>query len=88
MARRNLLHRSRIEAFVAYLGDRALPPIGPYEVVRWKGRKGEPMRIVFDNSKSCEHLSINEAGIVDVMRFLNHRLPFEPLPNVKQKDIF
>ena len=73
MATRNLLHRNKLEAFKLWLGDRALTPKGEWEVVRWKGPQGQPMRIVFDNDHSCEHLSCNDAAVRDVMTFIRNK---------------
>ncbi len=71
MANRHLLHRSKLSAFREWLGAELLPPVGPYEVVRWKGKQGQPMRIVFDGSSS-QHLSCNEAAIPDVESFIKY----------------
>lgn len=73
MAVRNLLHRNKLADFIAWLGDRSLPPKGEWEVARWRGGKGQPMRIIFDNDKSCEHLSCNEAAYRDVRAFIKAR---------------
>jgi hypothetical protein len=70
MANRNLLHRNKLNDFIAWLGDRSLPTKGKWEVARWKGPKGQPMRIIFDNDRSCEHLSCNDAAYKDVRRFI------------------
>ena len=73
MAVRNILHRSKLDEFKEWLGNRALPPVGKWELVRWKGGAGQPMRIVFDNLKSCEHLSCNGAAYRDVRAFIKER---------------
>lgn len=73
MAVRNILHRNKLSEFVLWLDERALPPVGQWEVVRWKGPKGQPMRIVFDNNYSCEHLSCNDAAYSEVRAFIRHR---------------
>lgn len=72
MATRNILHRSRLQALKTWLGKEALPTIGEYEVLRWKGHAKQPMRIVFDNDHSCEHLSVNDAAYNDVMNFIKY----------------
>jgi hypothetical protein len=43
----------------------------PWELVRWKGPAGEPMRIVFEWQGSVEHVSVNDAAVPDVSRFLH-----------------
>lgn len=73
MADRLTLHRNKLELFKLWLGDRALPPVGKWEVVRWKGPSGQPMRIIFDNTKSSEHLSCNDAAYKDVRAFIEER---------------
>lgn len=71
MAVRNLLHRSKLEDFKLWLGKRALPPVGEWEVMRWKGPPGKPMCVVFEQS-SPEHLSCNDAAVRDVLRFFRY----------------
>ena len=70
MANRSLLHRSKLEAFKSWLGSYALPPVGKWEVLRWKNRSGQPMCIVFDNAHSSEHLSCNDAATPFVRDFI------------------
>jgi len=70
MANRALLHRSRLTAFKAWLGERNLMPRGEWEVARWRGPRGKPMCIVYDNRKSSEHLSCNNAAVGDVREFI------------------
>ena len=74
MSNKNLLHRNKLDDFKRWLGDRALPPIGKWELVRWKvvGWKGycEPMCIVFDTKKSQEYLSCNDEALTDVLSFI------------------
>jgi hypothetical protein len=71
MSNRCLLHRSKISAFIQWLGPKALPPVGKWEVVRWKGGPKQPMRIVFDNVQSSQHFSCNNAAEQDVRNFIN-----------------
>lgn len=73
MAVRDIFHRNKLDLFKLWLGDRALPPVGKWEVCRWKGASGQPMRIIFDNTKSSEHLSCNEAAYKDVSAFIKER---------------
>jgi len=73
MAVRNVLHRSKLEDLKKWLGERALPPKGEWEVLRWRGEPGQPMRIIFDNAKSPEHLSCNDAAYPDVCKFINSK---------------
>lgn len=70
MAIRNLLHRNKLPNFIEWLGDRSLPPKGNWEVARWKGPKGSPMRVIYDNSHSSEHLSCNDAAFSDIQKFI------------------
>jgi len=70
MAQRCLLHRSKLTIFIAWLGERSLPLKGRFEVARWKGPANQPMRIIFDNYHSNEHLSCNDAAIPDVLKFI------------------
>ncbi|MDO8640861.1 MAG: hypothetical protein Q7R33_04905 [Nitrosarchaeum sp.] len=70
MAIRNILHRNKLEALKTWLGKEVLPPKGQWEVLRWKGPKGQPMRIVFDNNHSCEHLSCNDAAHSTILAFI------------------
>ena len=73
MATRNLLHRSHLEDFKKWLGDRALAPVGEYEVLRWKNKRPKkPMCIVFDKG-SPEHYSCNDASHPEVMQFIRER---------------
>jgi len=72
MANRCLLHRSKLEDLKTWLSDRALKPVGQWEVLRWKGPQGQPMRIIYDNDHSCEHLSCNDASVHDVMNFIRY----------------
>lgn len=71
MAIRNLLAQHKLEAFRAWLGDRALPPKGYYEVLRWKNGPGKPMCIVFRKPTQKDvHYSCNDAAEPDVRRFI------------------
>ncbi len=77
MAQRSLLHRSHLEDFKKWLGKECLPVKGEYEVLRWKGSAGKPMRIIFDrtiNMNVCsgqsEHLTVNDSAYHDVMAFI------------------
>lgn len=73
MARRNLLHRNKLEEFKQWLEKRHLtvmPPKGCYEVLRFKHPEdGFPMPIIY-NGKSPDHLSCNESAITFVKRFI------------------
>ena len=65
MARRNLLHRSKLGEFKSWLVSNGYFPIdnaADFEVLRWKV-KGSPMPIIF-NGKSKEHFSCNEASLL------------------------
>ncbi|AUR96377.1 hypothetical protein HOU79_gp10 [Vibrio phage 1.224.A._10N.261.48.B1] len=74
MARRNLLHRTKLGKFQAWLekeyGKVMKSPCGSFEVMRWKsGKAGEAMCIIFDG-KSKEHYSCNEASVPYIKKFL------------------
>ena len=73
MAVRNILHRNKLDDFINWLGDRSLPTIGEWEVARWRGTQGKPMRIVYDNSKSPEHFYCNDAAYSDVRKYIKER---------------
>lgn len=74
MARRNLLHKKRLQEFKQWLEDLpsvdVLQPKGTYEVLRWTRLEeyNGPMPIVYH--KGEVHLSCNEASIPYVRRFL------------------
>lgn len=71
MARRNLLHRSKLEDFKFWLeenGQEILPTKGDFEVLRWKNGKN-PMAIIF-NCQSTDHFSCNEVSISFVRKFI------------------
>lgn len=76
MAKRNLLHKSKIDEFKSWLeknyGLVIEPCKGQYEVLRWsKGDKyGGPMPIIYE-SKSSQHYSCNEASIPYVKKFIS-----------------
>jgi hypothetical protein len=72
MACRNILHRSKLEAFKCWLISNNHNPIennASFEVLRWKV-KGSPMPIIF-NGKSKEYFSCNESSVPFVRMFLN-----------------
>lgn len=75
MARRNLLHRSKMENFKSWLENNygwvIQPCKGPYEILRWSigYEYGGQMPIIYDGS-SRQHLSCNEASVPYVKRFL------------------
>jgi hypothetical protein len=72
MARKNILHRNKIEEFTGWLIANGYDPVDNavnFEVVRWKV-SGSPMPIIF-NGKSKEHLSCNEAAVPFVKMFIN-----------------
>ncbi|MDB4575401.1 hypothetical protein N9112_00395 [bacterium] len=72
MANRNTLHRNKLDAFIEWLqseGHKLSPPIGAYEVLRWKGKSGEPMPIVFDRHGG-DHLVLNGSAENYVKRWL------------------
>ena len=64
------LYRNQLDAFKTWLGPRALPPVGAWEKVRWRGKPGQPVRIVFDNLKSPQYLTANAAAAPDVKKFI------------------
>jgi len=71
MAIRNVLHRSKLEDFKAWLSKNGFVPLEPkgtFEVLRWKVI-GQPMGIIFDG-KSPEHLSCNNAARPMVFKFV------------------
>ena len=78
MAVKNLLHKSKLEEFKAWLeknyGLIIEPCKGSFEVLRWsKGDKyGGPMPIIYQ-SKSNEHYSCNEASIAYVKKFIKEK---------------
>lgn len=66
MANRNTLHRSKLPEFEQWLRDKGFQlrkPKGHYEVLRWVGRPGRPMPIVFDRHKG-DHLTLNSQAEV------------------------
>ena len=72
MARKNILHRSKLEEFKAWLPKNGYVPIekaAAFEVLRWKVI-GSPMPIIFDG-KSSEHFSCNDASVATVCKFIN-----------------
>lgn len=72
MARKNILHRSKLEEFTAWLNAEGFEPVeraANFEVLRWKV-KGQPMPIIFDG-KSPEHFSCNDASVQTVYKFIN-----------------
>lgn len=78
MARRDLLHRNKLDYFKAWLvanGYQVLDPKGDYEVLRWKPTGGGPMPIVFDRHGG-DHLAINNAATPYVNRCLRQRGSF------------
>lgn len=79
MARRNLLHRNRLEEFKKWLGDNygwvILKTKGPYEVLRWDqdnhdNESGYGAMPIIYNGKSPNHLSCNEASLKTVKKFI------------------
>jgi hypothetical protein len=72
MARRNLLHRNKIEEFTFWLSVNGYVPIANaanFEVLRWK-LIGQKTPIIFDG-KSKQHLSCNDAAVPFVRMFIN-----------------
>lgn len=71
MAIRNVLHRNKLDKLKEWLGDKALPPVGEWELVRWKGKPGKPMNIIYDNIHSTEHVSCNDAAYPEIKKFVD-----------------
>jgi len=72
MANRCLLHRSKLNSLKLWLGKEVLPTKGQWEVLRWKNKSNQPMKIIFDNNNSSEHLSCNSAAVNDVLSFIKY----------------
>lgn len=73
MARRNLLHVSKLDQFKAWLEAQVdivvLQPKGAYEALRFEeSGVSQPMPIVFFKGK--EHLSCNEQAVPYVHKFI------------------
>lgn len=73
MAIRNVLHRSKLDAFKMFIkskGLEILEPKGPFEVMRFKNtEKSLGMPIIF-NGASPEHLSCNNAARPFIFEFV------------------
>ena len=78
MANKNLLPKSKVKDFIHWLGSRAHPACGQWEIVRWFGMKGEPVRAIYKSEKNTQYVTCNDAAIFDVKEFLY---------NKKQKNI-
>jgi hypothetical protein len=75
MRARNLLHRTKLDEFKQWLeshGHRLQEPKGDYEVLRWKGKKGKPMPMVFDRHEG-DHLTTNATATGYVRQWVNSR---------------
>lgn len=66
--RRNLLHRSQLEDFIAFMGPRAETGRGPWELLKWKNKNGNKCAI-FENLSSKEHLSSTWTAIPFIQDF-------------------
>ena len=76
MARRDLLHKTKLKEFRDWLernGLSVLPPVGDYEVLRWKGVAGHPMPIVFDRHEGTGHYTCNRSAERYVQNWLWQR---------------
>ncbi len=76
MANRELLHRSKLLEFRDWLrskGVQLLEPHSEYEVVRWMGRPGRPMPIIFGRRRRGDHLTLNAEAERWVRRWLRER---------------
>lgn len=73
MANRGLLALHKVAEFKSYLEQRGLRPESgkaEYEVLRWKGKPGKPMPIVFNRNGDRDHLSCNDAAVPYVRAFI------------------
>jgi len=73
MANRALLHRNKLEDFKKWLVENGYNPTAGkslWEVIRWKGRKGEAMPIIFDKSNAKEHYTCSYTAIWYVRKWL------------------
>ena len=74
MATRNLLHKSHLEEFKAWLiksGHEIHDPKGAYEVLR--ASKGAKCLIVYCRANSKEHYSVRDIDNMTVIRFLRSK---------------
>lgn len=64
MRDRALLHKSKLQDFTQWLEDKNYerlrsPAAAAYEVLRWRGRAGRAMPIIFDRDDATEHYTCN-----------------------------
>lgn len=72
MRDRALLHRTKLDAFRAWLVANGYDPSGPrgdFEVLRWKGKPRKQMPMIFDRM-SGDHLTSNCTATEYVLRFI------------------
>ena len=75
MANRSLLHRNKLELFKEWLLNNNYDiskTKGDYEAVRWKGKKGEPMPMIYDRHRG-DHLTGNDSAVPYVYNFLKDK---------------
>ncbi len=71
MAKKNLLHRNKLEQFKQWLIDKGYEPesnCGVYEVLRWSF--GADMPMIF-NGSAKDHYTCNESSIRFVRQFIS-----------------
>jgi hypothetical protein len=76
MGNANLLHKNKFNEFRKWLEDRGevlMQPKGSFEVLRWKGKKGRNMPIIFSRIEYPEHYSCNAEAAKYVRSWLRSK---------------
>jgi len=75
MGNRSILHRTKLNDFKEWLKSRGIaihPCKGQYEVLRWEGKQGQPMPMVFDRHDG-DHYTVNVAAEPLVRKWLTEK---------------
>lgn len=75
MRTRALLHRNKLEDFKKWLlanGYEYKENQGTYEILRWKGKAGQPIPMIYDRDRG-DHLTASNSAYSFVRRFIRQR---------------